>query len=32
MASGFYGGHKELAAQMDWWLAFEIWRQAIGIT
>jgi hypothetical protein len=32
MASGFYRGRKELAAQMDWWLAFEIWRQAMGIS
>ncbi len=24
----YYGGRTELASQVDWWLAFEEWRQA----
>jgi hypothetical protein len=25
----FYGGKKQLAGELDWWLAFEIWRQRV---
>jgi hypothetical protein len=29
IVDGFYGGNKGLAHELDWWLAFEIWRQAV---
>ena len=25
----FYNGNKKLADELDWWLAFEIWRQIV---
>ena len=29
IVQGFYGGRTELASQVDWWLAFEVWRQTV---
>lgn len=29
IVDGFYGGNKELAHEVDWWLAFEVWRQTV---
>lgn len=26
----FYAGNTALAAQVDWWLTFELWRQSLG--
>jgi len=30
MVEKFYAGKKELAGEVDWWLAFEVWRQSLG--
>jgi hypothetical protein len=29
MVDGFYGGSKGLEHELDWWLAFEMWRQTV---
>lgn len=29
IVEGFYGGNKALGHELDWWLAFEIFRQAV---
>ncbi|MDH3193959.1 MAG: hypothetical protein OEM40_06545, partial [Acidimicrobiia bacterium] len=26
----FFGGRTEFASEVDWWLAFEMWRQSLG--
>jgi hypothetical protein len=31
MVTGYYSGNTGLASQLDWWLAFELWRQGLGI-
>ena len=31
LVEDFYKGKTNLATQVDWWLAFEMWRQALGI-
>ena len=30
MVEQFYEGKTELARQVDWWLAFEMWRKSIS--
>ncbi len=30
MADAFYGGRRELARELDWWLAFELWRSNLA--
>jgi hypothetical protein len=30
MVDQFYAGRKDLAGEVDWWLAFEIWRQSLA--
>lgn len=30
LVEGYYDGAAERAAEVDWWLAFEAWRQAVG--
>ncbi len=30
MADAFYGGKKELARELDWWLGFELWRSNLA--
>ncbi|MFQ5569274.1 MAG: hypothetical protein ACE5G0_06340, partial [Rhodothermales bacterium] len=32
LVEGYYNGRRELAAQVDWWLAFDMWRRVIGAT
>lgn len=29
LVNGYYAGQKNLAADVDWWLAFELWRQSV---
>ncbi len=29
LVSDYYGGKRELAEALDWWLTFELWRQSI---
>jgi hypothetical protein len=29
ISAGFYNGDMDLTNQLDWWLAFEMWRQSI---
>lgn len=29
LVEGFYQGRSDLAAQVDWWLAFEMWRRVL---
>lgn len=29
LVDNFYAGKMELASEVDWWLSFELWRQAI---
>jgi hypothetical protein len=31
MVNDYYRGNERLANQLDWWLAFELWRQELGI-
>ena len=30
LVDAYYGGHTEAEADVDWWLAFELWRRALG--
>ena len=30
LVEGFYQGQSDLAAEVDWWLAFEMWRRVLG--
>jgi hypothetical protein len=29
LVEGYYSGRTELASAVDWWLAFEVWRQGV---
>jgi hypothetical protein len=29
LVDAYYEGHRELAADVDWWLCFEMWRRAL---
>ncbi len=30
LVEGFYQGRSDLASEVDWWLAFEMWRRTLG--
>ena len=30
LVEAFYDGRTDLAVQVDWWLAFEMWRRVLG--
>lgn len=31
MVDNYYGGMKQFASRLDWWLAFEIWKNRISL-